>query len=237
MADLKEYLEQHYLNETQLAGAAAITGAELAALINERLIPEASYVVTARDTVRSFAFGELNASGARPGSYFPPAQLAWIALAREALAYGSTQEAHALLKKHFMLRYAAALATLNQSTWRLHDSFSDTGAPIAKALRARAESAWTYFLNGTYGVCVANPVSEAHIACKEVLQEKLEHESNSGLKTLFTPQQVVAMHELIDAYAAASAPFSPVDYPFSSRKRLVDELRAGIRAATPQMRA
>ena len=236
MPELNEYLALYYLNDTQLAAAAAITQAELAALTGAGLVPQASYVVTGAGTVISSVFGELDAPGATPGSYFPPAHLAWIALAREALAYGSPQEAQALLQAQFMLRYAAALATLNHTTWRLHDSFADNGAPLARALRARAESAWDCFLNGTFGLCVANPISEAHIACKEVLQEKLEHESNCGRKTVFTPRQVVAMHELIDAYAAAAAPFSPVDYPFSSRKRLVDDLRAGIRMALPQLR-
>lgn len=236
MTDLDDYLAQHFLTEGQLATAAAISLPELDALISADLLPQPSYVVGNDGTVRSFLFGELAAPGSTPGSYFPPANLAWIALAREALAYGTAQEAHQLLKEQFMLRFAAALATLNHTTWRLPDCFTDHGAPIATALRARADSAWTYFLNGTYGLCVANPVSEAHIACKEVLQEKLERESDSGRKALFTPRQVVQMHELIGAYAALCAPFSPVDYPFSSRKRLVDDLRAAILAATPPVR-
>jgi hypothetical protein len=35
---------------------------------------------------------------------------------------------------------------------------------------------------------------------------------------------------LIEAYASASMPFSPVEYPLSSRKRLVDDLRSIIAA-------
>ncbi len=37
------------------------------------------------------------------------------------------------------------------------------------------------------------------------------------------------MHELIDAFDAAAMPFSPLGYAVSSRKRLVDDLRAGMR--------
>ena len=33
---------------------------------------------------------------------------------------------------------------------------------------------------------------------------------------------------LIEAYARASMPFSPAEYPYSSRKRLVDDLRLGL---------
>jgi hypothetical protein len=105
------------------------------------------------------------------------------------------------------------------------------GAPLADGLRRRTDTAWKYFLNGTFGLCVANPISEAHIAHKEVLQEKLAQQSEGGEKTVFSPQQIVAMHELIDAYAAAAMPFSPIEYGVSSRKRLVEDLRANIRAS------
>jgi hypothetical protein len=81
---------------------------------------------------------------------------------------------------------------------------------------------------GTFALCVANPISEAHIAYKEVLQEKLAQQSESGAKMVFSPQEVFAMSELIDRYAAAAMPFSPIEYALSSRKRLVEELRANI---------
>ena len=39
------------------------------------------------------------------------------------------------------------------------------------------------------------------------------------------------MHELIDDYAASAMFFSPVEYALSSRKRLVEDLRANIRVS------
>ena len=80
-------------------------------------------------------------------------------------------------------------------------------------------------------MCVANPVSAAAIAHEEVLQEKLTQSSDNGSKTMFSPQLAQATHALIDAYAAASMPFSPIEYASSSRKRLVEDLRANLRAS------
>lgn len=173
----------------------------------------------------------MTAPGATPGRYFPRSQLFWIERARHAIAGGAIKDIEASLKAQFTVKFATALATLNLSTWRLRDSFGDDGAPI-DGLRMRTEAAWEYFLNGTYGLCVANPISEAHIAYKEVLQEKLTQISDNGSKTVFSPQLAQATHELIDAYAAAAMPFSPIEYSSSSRKRLVENLRANIRAST-----
>jgi hypothetical protein len=126
------------------------------------------------------------------------------------------------------MNFATALATLNLSTWRMPDSFDENGAPVSDGLLVRTESAWKYFLNGTFALCVANPISEFHIAHKEVLQEKLMHQSENGSKGIYSAEQAVKMHELIDAYAAAAMFFSPIEYPRSSRKRLVEDLRKSM---------
>lgn len=233
MTELDHYLAQHYLDETQLAAAVAMTMEEIDALIQVRLVPAPAYVVDASGNLCSFVFGAMAAPGSRAGRYFPPSQLAWIAVALHALAEGP-ETAPARLQAQFASRYGAALATLNLTTWRLRDSFDDRGAPIAEGLRARTDSAWTYFLNGTFSLCVANPMSEAHIAWKEVLQEKLAQQSGNGSKTLLPQAQAQQMHALIDAYAAAAMPFSPIEYALSSRKRLVEDLRANLRVSDAQ---
>jgi hypothetical protein len=230
MTDLDTYLAQHYLNDAQVAAAAAIDLDELDALLRDRLVPAPSYVVSESGTVCSFVFGDMAAPGSMAGRFFHPSQLVWIAVARHAMANATVGDAQGSLKAQFGAKFSAALAMLNVTTWRLRDSFGDDGAPIADGLRVRTDSAWTYFLNGTFALCVANPISEAHIAYKEVLQEKLTQLSDNGGRTIFAPPEVAPMLELIDAYAAAAMPFSPVEYARSSRKRLVEDLLPRVRA-------
>lgn len=221
MTPLDDYLARYFLKEAQLLAAASMSGAELNALIDGALVPEPSYTVSVDGKVSSFVFGEMAAPGAMAGRYFHPSQLVWIERAREA---------ESGLKQLFTERFASALAELNASTWRLADSFADDGTVIAEGLGARTESAWKYFLKGTFGMCVANPVSEAHIARKEVLQEMLTQLSANGSRTAFSAQEARDMDALITAYAEAAMPFSPVEYPVSSRKRLVEDLRARLHA-------
>ncbi|MBB5606198.1 MULTISPECIES: DUF6058 family natural product biosynthesis protein [unclassified Janthinobacterium] len=233
MTELNIYLSHHYLNEAQLSSIAAISIEELDVLIEGQLVPAPAYVVSDHGTVRSLVFGEMAAPGSAPGRYFHPAQVRWVAVAREALANGEAlHNVPVRLKAQFTARYAAALADLHLTTWPLPDSFDQHGTPIADGLLARTDSAWAHFLNGTFCLCVSDPVSEAKIACKEVLQEKLAHKSEHGRKTTFTAQEAIELATLIDAYAAAAMPFSPVEYGLSSRKRLVEDLRMRLSAAT-----
>ena len=229
MTALDIYLANHYLTDAQLAAAGAIGIEEHDALIRARCVPAPSYVVTVARTLLSFLFGDLAAPGATPGRYFHPSQLAWIARARQAVADGGP-DAAARLERQFCRNFGAALATLDRTTWRLADSFDDDGAPLAAGLQARTDSAWKYFLNGTFALCVADPVSEERIAHKEVLQEKLVQLSENGARTAYSPLQRASLHELINAYAAAAMPFSPVEYALSSRKRLVEDLRLKLGA-------
>ncbi|MBU2178775.1 MAG: hypothetical protein KJ930_04995 [Gammaproteobacteria bacterium] len=224
MSDLDLYLKDHYWDAGQLAAHCNITVDELDEFIRLQLVPEPSYVVTDQARVKSFVFGEMAALGATPGAYFHPANKAWVML---ALSADYRRDATAL-QQRFKANFAAALTQLNATTWRLTDSFTDEGEILASGMNTRLDSAWQYFLNGTFGLCVKNPESEFDIAHKEILQEKLVAITENGSKSKFATADMKAVVSLINDYAAASMPFSPVEYPRSSRKRLVDDLRGRL---------
>lgn len=231
MSALDTYLRKHFLNAEQFAAACDCTTSDVADLIERGLVPAPSYVVTHSSTVRSHAFGEIEAVGSTPGHYFHPANVTWVGIARRCVADQGHEAAQDALKARFVSNVQVALAELNGTTWRLRDSFADDGTQIAAGLRTRSESMWKHFLHGTFGLCVASPVSEAAIARKEVLQEKLSHLYEKGIPPDFSRDDALATLELIDAYADAAMPFSPAEYHRSSRKRLVEDFRALVMAA------
>lgn len=226
MTPLDRYLSEYFLDFDQLAAASGLSQRQLRQLLAERLIPAASYVV-ASDTVTSYVFGTLPAPGATPGEYFHPAVLVWIARAEQVIAQVGRAPAHAALQARFVTNMRRALADMNTAIWPLRDAFADDGSML-DGLHARIESLWEHFLHGTFGLCVANPVSEADIAHKEVLQEKLTALSADGAKREYAETETRALLELIAAYEAAAMPFSPIEYPLSSRKRLADDLKARL---------
>jgi hypothetical protein len=230
VADLNTYLAAHFLTTKQLAAVCLLSEQQLLELVESRLIPRPSYVVS-RSTVKSYVFGEMQAVGAIDGQYFHPASKVWVDAALRVLAEVGGQHASETLRVRFAQKLRDALAELNSTTWRLHDSFADDGSAIHEGLRLRIESVWEHFLQGTFGLCVANPISEAAIARKEVLQEKLSALSENGARATYTQTEANTLLELIDAYAKSAMPFSPIEYPVSSRKRLVEDLSARIASA------
>ncbi|MFC7420251.1 DUF6058 family natural product biosynthesis protein [Iodobacter arcticus] len=226
MSDLDFYLTKYYLNTEQFASACNITVKALNELLQARLIPAPSYIVTAHSTLKSYVFGEMAAPDATPAHYFHPENTVWTTIAQQQIKTHGIQTAFEALKASFISRFQAALKECNHRIWPLKDSFNEDSSPIALGLETRSHAAWEHFLQGTFGLCVAYPVSEAAIAEKEVLQEKLNDQSNTN----FTEAEIPNLLILIDAFAKASMPFSPIDYPFSSRKRLVDDFRLRLKA-------
>lgn len=230
MNDLDTYLRRYYQTADRFAAVCSISPCELTILVNEKLVPEPSYTVTEGDRFISQAFGEFQVQGFTPGQYFHPGNATWVALALEAKAKHGPQQARYGLKKRFKSNFAAALTELDKTTFRLRDSFTDAGQVIPEGLEARTEKAWGSFLKGIFSLCVADPSSESSIARKEVLQEALTKLSDNGSKGDFPAEDKYRVLELIDQYAQAAMPFSPLEYPRSSRKRLVEDLRAKLGA-------
>jgi Family of unknown function (DUF6058) len=227
MTDLDLYLAKHYVNAAQFASLCGIELDELRDLIRRELIPQPSYVVR-NGELHSYVFGAMPAGPSTPGEYFHPGMAAWVVRARHDLATDGVEGARERMRQRFSDEFSAALRELNETLYRLVDAFDDSGRPLAEGLRARLDSAWEHFMHGTFGLCVANPEAALNIARKEVLQEKLTTLTDDGAKQVFAADELPALTRLIDAYEAASMPFSPIEYPRSSRKRLVDDLRARL---------
>jgi hypothetical protein len=221
LSPLDIYLAKHYQNTEQFAASCGISPAQLRELINQQRIPEPSYIVTEQSTLISHVFGEMNASSSKPGQYFHPANRTWVALAVSSSGMVNSND----LKIRFLNNMRYELEKLDKTLFRLPDCFADDGSVIPDGLARRTEPLWDHFLKGTFGLCIANPITECEIARKEILQEKLATLSENGTKSHFTESEKNDMLRLIQEYADASMPFSPIEYPRSSRKRLVEDLR------------
>lgn len=225
MSKLDAYLAEHFLNAEQFAAACKMSVDELDNFVQKNLVPAPSYVVSESSTVSSFVFGEMEAKDSTPGQYYHPAHVTWVVVAREIVATFGEEIASEKLRENFCQNFQAALTDLNKTTMRLQDSFTDEGLPIDAGIIARTDLVWEHFLKGTFGLCVANPTTEAAIARKEVLQEKLNHLSNNGSRTEYSPTELLTVMNLVNDFAEVSMPFSPIEYHLSSRKHLVDDLR------------
>lgn len=231
MSELQLYLNRHFLNRAQFAAACAISEAELNDLLAAQILPGPSYIVSENATINSAVFGESDVTDTVTGEYFRGCHTVWCERAKQLVAEHGETAAPKLMKQEFMRDYIAALTEMNASVWHLRDCFEADGTVNIAGLAENAELHWKHFLLGTFGICTANPVSAAEIACKGVLQEKLSHLTANGSKTDFSAAEARGILPVVDAFANAAMWFSPAEYARSSRKRLVDDLRPRLQAA------
>ena len=208
---LDDYLHMHFVSRQRFAEMAGISEQRLATLIELGAVPRATYVCDG-DAIESAVFGRIEAQQAAAGEYFRPECLRWVAIAERAAAGGERD---------------AVLAVLSAE---LHAALAGTGEDPA-AIDARIRQNYIpAFLDGTFGLCVADPTSGAGIARKECLQERLTEVTANGSEAQPAGIAREELLRLIDDYAAAAMPFSPAEFARCSRKRLVDDLRPRVAA-------
>jgi hypothetical protein len=230
MQTLREYLGKHYINLEQLASLTGIQTLQIQQLIDAKLAPAPSYIVTPNRKLISCVFGEFDAQDAAEGDYFHRNAQVWITRAKESHDRLGAVAAKDDLRTRFKSKFVDALREINDSTVRLPDTFSASGQPIASRVEERFEEAWEALVEGVYSLCVADPSNERSIARKEMLQEYLQGVSakvGAGESLLASERNRVL--SLIRQYAEAAMPFAPPEYPRSSRKRLVEDFAMALR--------
>lgn len=226
--DISSYLTQHYVTADRFAAHCGVTPAALQELIDAGLAPKPSYVVTADARIASYVFGDMDAPGAPPGSWFAPSTATWVQRARDALTATRAEPASEYLQAEFKHRYREALLALHANDGPIPGLHTATGEFDDAAYARDFDETWTHFLEGTFGLCVANPHDESRIALKESLQNRLAALTDKGERTDYPREVAAQVRHLIDRYVEASMAFSPVEYPRSSRKRLVDDVLARL---------
>ncbi|MFZ6731278.1 DUF6058 family natural product biosynthesis protein [Undibacterium sp. Ji42W] len=231
MSALDFYLKKHYLNKAQFSLACQCAEADIDTLIQAQLLPAPSHVVTDNAKIHSAVFGVMDADNTSTGAYFHPASVGWYTLALQLIDQYGSNVAPVILKENFIRDFINGLTDMHHNIWRLNDCFTADDQPLLSGLMQRAEFSWQHFLLGTFGLCVAHPVSVSAIVRKEILQEKLAHLADNGNKENFSPVEAKALLPVVDAFAEAVMWFSPAEYPRCSRKRLVEDLRPRLLVA------
>ncbi|WP_133499828.1 DUF6058 family natural product biosynthesis protein [Cognatilysobacter terrigena] len=221
------YLAAQYWTSERLASECGVAERTLDALVDAGIVPAPSYRVHAQGVLTSVVFGEFAGMDAAPGAYFHPGTKRWVRRALQVIARVGLDDAPAALRRGFERRFAAALRRTDRELLRIEDCFAPDGTPRDAAIHARCSTAWTYLMNGTFGLCVRDCGSVASIVRKELLQE---HLTRYAARETIEDRDVAPLLTLLDIYADAAMPFAPPEYPASSRKRLVEDFGARVRS-------
>jgi hypothetical protein len=229
----RAYLATHFLAPAALAERAGIDRARLQALVDGGLVPQPSYTVIG-DRLVSAAFGELACPGLEPGAYFHRGMHVWVDAALRADASLATSvAAQAALRDDFTHAATDALMRLADDGLCAPDCFDARDRVDPDAVRQRIKSHWQTHLAGIFGVCVRQPDAIAQIVLKETLQSLLAQATDNGARTDYAPDEAVRLRGLSARYADACAPFAPVEYPRSSRRRFVEDLATRLAESMP----
>ncbi|HEX2082901.1 MAG TPA: DUF6058 family natural product biosynthesis protein [Xanthomonadaceae bacterium] len=226
-ASTQAYLARDFLAQDQLAAAAGIPEPDLSELVDRGLMPSPSYRVEG-DTLVSAAFGAIPCAGLMSGHYFHGEMIQWLRLALDTVAAHDAAEAQASLRSQFQRQAATEIALLHRDGLRLAECFDDSGAAL-DGLRQRLDDHWQAHMAGIFGVCVRHPGSVAAIVLKETLQTVISRSSDDGKHLPSEPKARMALRSLIERYAEACAPFAPVEYPLSSRRRYLEDVLPPLR--------
>ena len=186
---LKTYLQKHFVDKPTFVSLLGITIERLDQLIVAKAVPEPTYVCDG-NTISSAVFGVIETEESIYGDYFRPECSRWVKIADQA---APGQERDAVLS---VLSHELELG--------LRDYFKEP-----EMIEKKIQDFLPYFLNGTFGLCIADPSSGTNIAQKEVLQQKLTELTENGSNPSPEAMSKSELLQLIDDYAISSMPFSP----------------------------
>lgn len=205
---LKTYLQKHFVDKPTFASLLGISIERLDQLIAAKAVPEPTYVCDG-STIGSAVFGVIETEEAIYGHYFRPECARWVKIAEQATPGQERDAVFSVLSHELELG--------------LQDYFKEP-----EIIEKKIQDFLPYFLNGTFGLCIADPSTGTSIARKEVLQHKLTELTGNGSNPSPAGISNSELLQLIDDYALSCMPFSPAEYQRSSRKRLVDDLRPKV---------
>lgn len=221
---LATYLTENYCSLEDLACGAHVSVRQIEDLIDQGLVPGCSYEVTSDKCLKSFIFGAIAGGIAPVGRYFAPSNVSWIRRALDLLNRCGRARALWQFEAQFEGRYVAALRARMGPGEDLHGVSLPDDKVSEETWRSGLANTLKHFRVGTYGVCVRDCDSEDRIARKKIAVERLSQRTNNGTRRNFVDQELSQVRLAICEYNAIAMPFSPLDYPMSSRKRL----RAGL---------
>ncbi|MBN3494601.1 DUF6058 family natural product biosynthesis protein [Vibrio neptunius] len=221
---LQDYLNTHYLRRSELAERLSVRAEMLTQLIASGMLPSWSYKVE-KGSVYTQVFGQHSAHGCVSDEYFSPCVIDWYHRHRRQFPdYENIPNLSDQLRGQFLLTFAeTASANVGFRTVFAEAVFAEA-MNDSDTMQTMAASTWQHHLQGTFGVCVRQPSSVVKLVEKQVAVAALTRITNNGQKNTYTEQERCDWLQWVSIYDQVAMPFSPVDYPLSSRKRLVDDV-------------
>lgn len=208
-----KYIVENYIEFEEVIKMANVSSEKLNELIENKLVPNASYVINS-DIVISSSLNDTHKITVEK-KYFHPSILHFIKDNSE----DSDSEKFKIAFKQNLL---ANLKNHAYRTYAYGNVFDENGALNNEKTDLALEEEWNYFCKGVYGICTLNnnenDIIEKEIAIKRILN--FIEKKSSSLKN----EEKTELQELNTEFNKATSNFAPYQRELSSRGKYLDKL-------------
>lgn len=208
-----KYIEENYLEVEEIIRIMNLTPDQLNRLIEEKLIPEASYIVKSETTISSSLSDNHKTVSLK--KYFPKSILQLIA--DNTLHHNAEK-----FKKDFRENLLSNLKNHEYKTFAYGNVFDENGEiDLIKANKA-LEKEWDYFCKGIYGICTLESNEEAIIEKEIAIKRILDFIETKG--SAITEKEIKHLKELNEEFNKVTSLFAPYQRVTSSRGKYLDKV-------------
>ncbi|EJL65921.1 DUF6058 family natural product biosynthesis protein [Flavobacterium sp. CF136] len=208
-----KYIEDNYLEFEEIIRIMNLTSHKLNQLIEVKLIPEPSYVVSSEVTISSSLND--NYKIVRSKKYFPKSILKLI---EDNIENNNPEK----FKSEFKETLLSNLKNHKHKTFAYGNTFVESGEIDLEKADKALEEEWNYFCKGIYGICTLQSNEEAIIEKEIAIKRILDFIENRGLA--ITQEKINHLKELNDAFNKYTSNFAPYQRETSSRGKYLDKL-------------
>lgn len=211
--DIK-YIKENFIESNELCQIADISRQELEKLIEDELIPNASYKVDSTYNISSPLGDEKIVSEER--KYFPKSIIGIIKRNQELK---NSIDSKGILKAEFIETFLNS----HDKKFGYDNILNDDETVDIEKLNLAFEQEWQYYLQGIYGVCTLNATG-SEIAKKEIAVKKLIDFNKKHERKKLTGSDKEILSILNSEFNEVSNLFAPYQREESSRGKYLDKI-------------
>ncbi len=208
-----EYISENYITEEQLCSITGITKDDLSKLIQNRLVPDASYTVTRSINITSPLNDEFQSEITE--KYFSKSCISMVQKNKELK---DSQQ----YKAEFKEKFIQLLMKHPDKHFAYHNIFNNETVDQEK-FNEIFESEWDAYCEGIYGICTLNSTDE-EIVKKEIAVQKLIQFNTRFSQRPLNPDEIEELIRLNDEFNEVANSFAPYQRDLSSRGKYLDKI-------------
>lgn len=208
-----KYIENNYLEAEEVIRIMKLTSDKLNQLIEDKLIPEPSYIINSEINISSSLNDNYKVVTSK--KYFPKSILKYI---ENNMLENNPEK----FKSEFKEQLLSILKSHKHKVFAYGNVFDENEKINNEKINQALEEEWNYFCKGVYGICTLNnnenDIIEKEIAVKRILDFI---EKKSSLRTI---EELNRVKDLNDEFNKATSNFAPYQRDLSSRGKYLDKL-------------